>query len=519
MPVTRSTSSGSGATGDGSRPDRVVGSTTPRLWTPPLVELTPETSYGFDLIDFAAAIGQPFDPWQCWLSVHAGELLPDGRPRFRTVLVLVARQNGKTTWAETLVKYWLFIEQVPYVLGTSTDRSYAKKTWSDVLAECQENPLLASELAEPRLTIGEEMLSTIWGSEYGFAANNRRAGRSRTVHRWLCDETREHHDMATWDAASNAMSAVSDAQIVAISNQGDDRSVLLDALRDPAVAYLETGEGDERLGLFEWSSPPGAEPDDPEALAVANPNLGRPGRVDAGALLAAGRRAKAAGGEQLSGFRTEVMCQRVALLDPAIDADLWAAAGRDEVPDLAKYRDRVTLCLDVSLSGDHASLVAAAELDGVVYLDVVAAWSGHGCTAAVRADLPDLVNKVRPRKLGWFPAGPAAELAADLTERRAAGWPPRRVELAPLTTETTAVCMALPGLVKAGQVAHSRDPMLTAHVEAAQRLNRGDAWVFGRRGAGAVDGVYAAAGAAHLARTLPAAPRVMLVTSKDAAKQ
>lgn len=498
MSAVRSMNSANGAR---TVPPDVRGSITPRLWTPPLRELTPETSYGFDLIDFARIIGEPFDPWEEWLAIHMGELLPDGRPRFRTVLALVARQNGKTTLAKVLVKYWLFIEKVPFVLGTSTDRSYAKKTWNDVLLECQTSDVLSPELGKPRLTIGEEALVTIHGSEYGFAANNRRAGRSRTVHRWLCDEVREHHDMETWEAASNAMNAVPDAQVVAVSNQGDDRSVLLDSLRDPAVRYLETGEGDDRLGIFEWSAPAGADPTDLDALAMANPNLGH--RVDVDAVRAAGRRALVRGGVDLAGFRTEVLCQRVALLDPAIDPELWRSAQRATWPDLAEHREKVALCLDVSLSGDHATLVAAAEVDGVIWLDVVKEWSGHGCTADVRSQLPDIVRKVRPRRIGWFPNGPAAELAADLTEKRRAGWPPRRVELAPLKSETTSVCMALPNLIRAGEVLHSGDPMLTAHVEAAQRLNRGDAWVFGRRGAGPVDAVYAAAGAVHLARTLP----------------
>ena len=36
-------------------------------------------------------------PWQRWLLIHALELNPDRTFRFRTVIVEVARQNGKTT--------------------------------------------------------------------------------------------------------------------------------------------------------------------------------------------------------------------------------------------------------------------------------------------------------------------------------------------------------------------------------------------------------------------------------------
>jgi hypothetical protein len=489
-----------------SAPVEILGSTTPRLWTPPLRDLTPETSYGFDLIDFARdVVGTPFDPWQEWLAVHVGELLPDGRPRFRVVLILVSRQNGKTLFAKVLIAYWMAVERVPLVLGTSTDRTYAKRTWAEVCDMFRDNTWLRQLLGPGavRLTIGEETLTTLDRAEYTFAANNRRAGRSMTVHRWVCDELREHRDRDAWNSASNAMAAVPHGQIIAITNQGDDESIMLDSLRDPALEYIETGHGDPRLGLFEWSSPPGSDPTDVEALAMANPNLGR--RTDVDALLGAARRAKAAGGLELSGFRTEAMCMRVALLDSAIDPDLWEAAGTDEPLDLGQHRDRVALCLDVSLAGDHASLVAAAVVDGQVHVDVVDAWDGAGCTRDVRADLPALVAKVKPRVFGWFPTGPAAMVAADLAERKRDGWPPRRVKLEEIRGDTCAAAMGLAEQVTAGALVHPADQMLDAHVAAATKLWRGDGqWTFGRRGAGPVDGAYATAGAVHLARTLPA---------------
>lgn len=49
---------------------------------------------------------------------------------------------------------------------------------------------------------------------------------------------------------------------------------------------------------------------------------------------------------------------------------------------------------------------------------------------------------------------------------------------------------------------HGADPMLTRHVTSAQKLHRGDAWVFTRSG-GPVDGSYAMSAAIHLARTMP----------------
>jgi hypothetical protein len=516
MPASQRTRSTiSDASASSATPPEILGSTVPRLWTPPLRELTPDTSYGFDVIDFARdVVGMPLDPWEEWAVIHAGELLPDGRPRFRIVLILVARQNGKTTLAKVLVLYWLFVEVVGAILGTSTDRSYAKRTWSQVCELAKGNEWLSQRLGPnaQRLTTGEEMLTTLDGAEYTFAANNGRAGRSMTLARWLCDELREHDDFETWDAATNAMNAVSHAQVVCISNQGDDSAVVLDSIRDSALAYLETGQGDPRVGLLEWSAPDGADPTDPAALAAANPNLGR--RLDVDALVGAAMRAKKAGGLELSGFRTEVLCQRVRLLDPAIDPDAWRNAGTDTPVNLAQHRDKLALCFDVALDGSHATLMGAAVIDGKVHVEVIEAWSGFGCTKALRADLPDIVRKVKPRALGWFPAGPAAAVAAELAEKRgtaATRWPPRRVEVDELRGEVTAVCMGVAEQVHVGDLVHPRDPMLDAHVENAQRLPRGDAWVFTRRGAGSVDGTYAMAGAVHLARTLPPAPPPLAV--------
>jgi hypothetical protein len=360
------------------------------------------------------------------------------------------------------------------------------------------------------LTVSEEYLRNIHRSYYYFAASNRRAGRSMTLHRVLLDELREHQDFSAWNAATKAANAVRTAQIVAITNQGDADAVVLDAMHGPALRFIETGQGDPRLGLFEYSAPKGADPTDLHALAMANPDLGN--RTDAEVLLADARRAKAAGGAELAGFRTEVMCQRVGLLDPAVDPDRWRDCGTDEPVDLAQHRRRVALCVDVSLDGSHATLAAAAVLeDGYVHTEIVEAWDGYGCTKALRAELPGIVERIRPRSLGWFPNGPAAAVAADLADRGRRGWPPPRVKVAEIKAETAAVCMGLAEIVKAIELRHPKDAMQTAHVESCQKLHRGDAWVFVRKDAGPIDGSYATAGAVHLARIIPPPPSPVTV--------
>lgn len=477
-----------------ARPGELVGSTTPRLFTRPLVEgppgpcgcgcaLTPQTSRGFEVADFAADVLQrPLMPWQRWLAIHALETLPSGLLRFRTVITLVGRQNGKTELLVVLALYWLYVEQVKLVLGTSTNLDYARESWEKAVDLAQDTPSLAAEIPMPsgiRRANGEQALTTSARCRYKIAPANRRGGRSLTVHRLIADELREHKTWEAWGAAFGAMNAVIDAQAWAISNAGDDTSEVLNHFRAVGVAGA-----DPQLGHFEWSAPDGCALDDRAGWAQSNPSLG---------YLMTETSIEAALVQPPAVFRTEVLCQRVPSLDQAIPLDAWRATADAQPAPLSDLRDKVALCLDVSMDLSHATLVGAAvQGDGRVRLEVVAAWASTG---ALRDELPGLLKRVAPRALGWFPAGPAAALAADL------GLVRKGVEIT--GGDVPQVCQGFAEQVSSRRIVHSNDPLLTAHVEGTQRLYQGDGWRFGRRGAGNVDAAYAAAGAVHLARTLP----------------
>jgi phage terminase large subunit-like protein len=479
----------------------MLGSTQPRLWTRPLRELSPETSYGYEVVDFARdVLGHPLDPWQEWAVIHAGELREDGLPRFRKVLILVSRQQGKTELAVVLTLYWLFVEQVNLVLGTSTKLNYAQESWEKVVKLAQGIPELADEIANVRRANGEVTLRLKNEGRYLIAASNAEGGRSLTIDRLILDELRQHYDYTAWDAAVPATNAVRDAQVWCLTNAGSDRSLVLNDLRDSGVRYIQTGEGDARFGMFEWSAPDGADPQDIEALAQATPNLGR--RIDVDSLLGDAARAVAKGGEALSGFRTEMMCQRVKMLDPAIDPDHWELCAEDG--DLSAVRHGVALGIDVSMDTQHATLVAAAKLpDGRIRIEPVKSWSGIGCTAVLREQLPALVARIKPVALGWLPAGPAASVAADLRSM---------VKGQAIRSDVTAVCMGFVDMVSSHEIAHAHDPLLDAHVAGTERLHQGDAFRFTRKGAGHCDATYAAAVAVHLVRTSPRVgpPRILV---------
>lgn len=499
------------------------------MWTRPLRPLTPETSYGYKVIAFAAIVlGRPLDPWQQWVAIHAGELLADGRPRFRQLLILVARQNGKTYLLIVFALYWMFVEKWPMVFGTSTNLEQAAEPWEQACDIAREVKALADLLPKDaiRKANGQQVLRNVYRSRYKIGAVNERGGRGKSIDRLIGDELRTHHSYVGYNAAYNAMNARPHGQAVFITNQGDDQSVVLNDLYQSALTFITSNDGDPRLGLFEYSGPPGCPLDDIDALAAANPNLGR--RLDWDTVLGTARRLSLPGAasDAVAGFRTEVLCQRVKSLDGALDVAAWAESL--VLGDLSEVRGRLAAVVDVSPDLQHACLVVAGLLpDGRVRVEIpgvgalVGAWSGPGAVKRMQRDLPGMIRKIRPQLFGWLPGGPAAAAAASLKDRDGVtAWPPPGVKVVEISAEVAAVCMGLAVEVEAGDVIHSGDPLLDDQVAAADKLwLPGDRWRFQRRGdAGHVDGVYALAGAVHLARTLPkplGKPRLIFAKSSD----
>ena len=457
----------------------VTGSVEPRLWTPPLRPLNRDTSLGFAYVDWCKAVlGVELMPWQQWLAQHAMEVDEDGRFRFRTVLVLVARQNGKTFMLSSSSLWLLFAQRVPMIVSAAQSLDIAREAWAEAASYAESEPVLLDDLRAVRRANGQERIETSWGGVYRLAAATSRGGRGLSVDRLNIDELREHRDWKPWGALSKTTIARPNAQTWCYSNAGDDQSVVLNHFRDQGVAG-----SNETLGLFEWSAPDGCDLDDREAWAWANPSLGV--RISEAAIKAALET------DTPDVFRTEVLCQRVKVMDAAVDPGSWEAC-RDTGGTLERLRDDLHLFVDVAPDGRHVTVGVAAETeDGRVRVEVVAAWQS---TRMARAELGPLLERVAPKMVGWFPSGPSAAIADVLT--RAAD----RLDV-PLVgyadAQAREASMLFADLVHTRRLIHPGDPLLDAHVSGAQRKQSGDGWRFARVAGGHVDAVYAVAGAAH----------------------
>jgi len=298
--------------------------------------LTRATSLGYSAVDFARdVIGIELLPWQRWLLIHALELRPDGRFRYRTVLILVARQNGKTTLVEVKNLWKMFVLRVPMIIGTAQNLDISEESWDKAVEIVESVPEMNAEVAHVDRTNGKKALRLINGSRWKIAAASRKGGRGLSGDDVNLDELREHQTWESWAAVTKTTMARRNPQVYAFSNAGDDKSVVLNDLQAKGrMAVANPEVADPGLGLFEWSAPddvcctcdcgPG-EPhladcrlQDRRAWAMANPSLGY--TVTEEGL------ASALATDPQPVFRTECLCQHV----PSLEVGTWTVIGKAE---------------------------------------------------------------------------------------------------------------------------------------------------------------------------------------------
>ena len=357
----------------------MMGRTEPRIWTPPLRELTPDTSLGFACVEYARTVlHKTLYPWQEWALIHAleitGDLGADWLFRFRTVLFLISRQNGKTVLSEVIASFFLNVLCVDSIFGTSLSLDKAEEVWEAVVQDQESVPELSAELQRVGRTNGSKKLVLTGLRQYKVGAPTRRAGRGDSNDLVMLDEIREQRDWETWSASVASTNAKPNGMVVCFSNAGDPDSIVLRELRSKAIALISgTGSSDDfggdvdasTLGLFEWSAEDGAATDDIEALAQANPALGY-GFLTERALMSN------RGTFPESKFRSECMCQQVETILPSPFPDgSWSACL--DLQSAIAPESELYYGLDLSSDRRWASVaVCGMREDGNYHIEVVA---------------------------------------------------------------------------------------------------------------------------------------------------
>ena len=360
----------------------VMGKTEPLIYTPEARKLTPDTSLGFAAIEYAKTVlHKTLYPWQEWALIHlleiTGDLQTGWRFRYRTALILVSRQNGKTVLSEVIASFFLNVLRVDSVFGTSLSLDKAEEVWEAVVQDQESIPELSADLQRVGRTNGSKKLVLTGLRQYKVGAPTRRAGRGDSNDLVMLDEIREQRDWDTWAASVASTNAKPNGMVVCFSNAGDPDSVVLRQLRSQAIAAIKGTEaadygGDvdaSTLGLFEWSAPDGAATDDWDALAHANPALGY-GNLTERALMANRQTFPE------NKFRSECMCQQVETILPQPFPD-GAWDGGVDVHSCIAPESEIWYGIDLSQNRSWGSIAACGmREDGNYHIEVIARRAG-----------------------------------------------------------------------------------------------------------------------------------------------
>lgn len=298
-----------------------LGSEVPRVFTPPLRELTPQTSKGFECIAFLEeTLGWELTPYQRWLYIHVLEIRPgtEDTYRFDTALIVIARQNGKTKWLQGLTLWRLFRDSAKLVVTSAQILDYAEGNLRAGVMEVKKHRNLAKDWVKYYETNGKHKLRLSDDREWRAVPANRRAARSLSVDLAILDELREHQNHDAWNAITPTTTARPRSMVVAVSNAGDVTSVVLNGVQDKATQRIQThSTADTRTFLADYSVPPDADPHDRSLWPMANPALGW--LFDMGKL-----EGFLESQPTIEGFKTEHLCMRVESLEPGcLDFKKW----------------------------------------------------------------------------------------------------------------------------------------------------------------------------------------------------
>lgn len=456
----------------------------------------------------AKMLGWDLFVWQHETADLAGEYDPvTGRPRFRTVGVSVARQNGKTTLVLVRIGRQL-LPRRQTVAYTAQDRSLARTKWMEHVELLMDTPF-ANRVERVDRQQNREVMVMKNGSRYlPVTPSSKKAGRSLSLDLAIIDEAYSHEDMGVVKALNPTLITRPMAQLWIVSNAGDADSGLW-------WHYTELGRRmvDDPDGSMCWVeyAPPGSDPamidvHDEANWVWANPSMGEPGGVDMIALRAASKE------DDPATFRKEHLNLWVdRAMTSGLTSSVWGACYRDNLTPAAQ----VAFGLDFDPERRSGALVAAGlvtDLDGttITPLEVI----------EVSGDLSDLAkraaaNAVKFKGVVVVQSGsPAASEIPALERATATGRKDKHRVQVIAQPEMARAVGSFFDAAAARRLSHRNDSRLNDAVAAAVRRDVGDTFVWERRVAESIAPLTAATLARWGVLTIkPAPPAVASIGS------
>ena len=405
-----------------------------------------------------------FLPWQRHVSDVANEIDPEtGLLHYETVVIVVPRQQGKTTLLEpTLVAAALRRPDVD-VVYTAQDRQMSKRRLIDELADKRLGR--RSELSgtfKVRRSNGSESIRWENGSQITTVANTDEAGHGLTLDLACLDEAFSHDDLTVVTALEPTTITRPDPQVWIVSTVGDGSDGLLQHYQELGESSLSDPRS--KIAYFEWSATDDDDRDDPATWARVMPSLGL--TIDPERIR--GRRATLTP----EVFDRAYLCRRPSFeLSAKLPSGAWERCASPCQLDLGP--SQLVIALDVAADRVSTS-VAVAGLSTSTGQLAVLTHSIPSVSAAAVDEIRTLIGRLGPsRVLADRRAGAGALIDALAL----AGIPISEVSASQLVSH----CGAMFDAIVANELHHDSQPALDAAARAALSRPLGDSWAWDRR--------------------------------------
>lgn len=357
----------------------------PRIWTQ-----SPDLpSLGIDFMEFCESIGYELLPWQKWLSHEICKVDEFDRWHFKEVGVIISRQNGKSTFMQLMILWRMFALGQKLQVHTAHKLTTSSEIFWKIDDVIQSHASLIEHFTKKYETKGSQEIKLKGGQRYLVRANNSAARGIAAPDTIYLDEVREYKDDEIWSSLRYTQMASVNPQALIFSNAGDQHSVVLNRLRERGLAAAAGAE--DRIGWFEWSAEPGCDIRDRKAWAQANPSLGHTISIE---------NLETAMSDDESIVRTELLCQWVSVVNPAISPSNWAAGANPNLK-LGKEQD-TWMAIDLSPDRREAALIAAQQNGDEINVVLLQTW-----TNPVNLDAKQIANDIAT----WYRKYPTQTIA------------------------------------------------------------------------------------------------------------
>jgi len=355
----------------------------PARWTKPLTpDFVTDADKLLDIVKLAYRDadnpeGLKLDEWQEWLIRHVLERYPldwpdqtlAGTLRFRSCIISVPRQSGKSLIASILGGIWGLTMRTGQVLGVASSSDQARIIYDRVLHTIMANPELKEMFK--KTTERRGIVSADGLSRYDVKPAKESSLQGIKVDTILFDEVHlarkgMWNAMVQGTAASqqiypNANGTRDGAIIIGITTAGDSTSETLIDLYKQGERSTNGDPALERFGFFCWEAPEGSAVD-AEAILASNPAV-ECGRIPLDRIL----------GDLATIPEHEARRYRLN--------QFISGASESWLPTPVFYANMgngiedITGCvisLDVTTKLDHATISAAKKVDGIIQTELVA---------------------------------------------------------------------------------------------------------------------------------------------------